>query len=209
MTAGNAQGEDGAGDRGLTGLLADLAALAEGRDRVSLDEVLATIGTRGFGPPIVVLALILILPMGMVPGMPGAVALTLAAIAVQLGLGGRRLRPPRRLREARIAARHLRAVVRRLGPLARWSGRVLRPRWRRLAATRLAALLLAVALLATAAVVFVLGFIPGLPFALAWPLLLIGLGLTARDGLAVAIGLALYLPAGLVLIRVIGAAQAG
>ncbi|MCR9148952.1 MAG: exopolysaccharide biosynthesis protein [Rhodobacteraceae bacterium] len=209
MTKRQTRPEDATGDSGLSGLLADLAALAEGRERVSLDALLATIGTRGFGPPIVVLALLLILPVGMVPGMPGAVALTLAAIAVQLGLGRRCLRPPRRLREARIAARHLRAVIGRLRPLARRSERVLRPRLPRLTASRLAALTLAAALLATAAVVFVLGFIPGLPFMLAWPLLLIGLGLTARDGLAVAIGLALYLPAGLVLIRVIGAAQAG
>ena len=43
-------------------------------------------------------------------------------------------------------------------------------------------------LLATGAVMFVIGFIPGLPFTLAGHVLLFGLGLTARDGVLVGLG---------------------
>ena len=38
------------------------------------------------------------------------------------------------------------------------------------------------------------GFIPGLPFALSWHLLVFGLGLTLRDGVLVAIGWAIVVP---------------
>jgi len=184
----------------LAGLLADLASLAKDRERLTLDEMLTTIGPRGFGPVIVVMALILILPVGMIPGMPGFVAVVLAAIGVELGLGHRALRPPRRLRRVTVPAGLVRRIARRLAPLARWSARAMRPRLLVLATARLGTLILSVTLLLSALIIFFAGFLPGLPFALAWPLLLIGLGLTARDGLAVAAGLSLYLPAGLTIL---------
>lgn len=188
----------------FTGLLADLEALAEGRARVSLGELLATIGTRGFGPVLVVLALLLILPVGMIPGVPGVVALTLGAVAVELALGNRALRPPRRVRDIDLPARHVAAVAARLRPIARVFGRILRPRAPALAAARGVEILLAAVLGGSALLVFVLGFIPGLPFALAWPILLIGLGLMLRDAAALGLGLGLYLPAALALWHLLG-----
>jgi hypothetical protein len=193
---------DAATDAGLSGLLADIERLAGGGGHVTLDALLATIGPRGFGPVIVTMALILILPLGMIPGMPGFVAIVLAAIGVELALGRHALKPPRRLRDLRVPAALLAGIARRLRPLARWSGRVLRPRLPFLAAARPGGLLIAAVLILSSGVIFVLGFIPGLPFALAWPLLLIGLGLTVRDGAAVVAGLALYLPVGLLIVRI-------
>ena len=52
--------QDAAEGAEIAGLLADLEALAAGRESVPLGEVLAAIGTRGFGPVLVVLALLLI-----------------------------------------------------------------------------------------------------------------------------------------------------
>lgn len=191
-------------DPEIAGLLADLEALAGSRERVTLGEVLAAIGTRGFGPLLVVLALFLILPVGMIPGVPGVVALTLGAVAAELALGNRALRPPRRVRDIGLPARHVAGIAARLRPMARAFGRLLRPRAPALAGSRAMALCLAAVLALTAVLVFVLGFVPGLPFALAWPVLLLGLGLTVRDSAALGLGLALYLPAGGVLWHLLG-----
>lgn len=195
--------QDAAEGAELAGLLADLEALAAGRARVTLGETLAAIGTRGFGPVLVVLALLLILPLGMFSGVPGVVALTLGAVAMELALGNRALRPPRRIRDIALPARQVAGIAARLRPMARVFGRFLRPRAPALAASRGMALLLSAVLAGTAVVVFVLGFIPGLPFALAWPILLLGLGLALRDSLALGLGLALYLPAGFAIWRLV------
>jgi len=176
--------QDAAEGAEIAGLLADLEALAAGRESVPLGEVLAAIGTRGFGPVLVVLALLLILPVGMIPGMPDIVALATLAVAAAL-LRRRRLRLPRWLRSREIGTELLSGGITRLRPLARKIGQIVRPRLAFLIEGRLAELMIALVLVAIAVVILAIGLIPGLPFAFAIPLALIGIGLVARDGLAV------------------------
>lgn len=182
------------GEDAFDGILDTLARAAEEAERLTLGQILAAIGTRGFGPLMVILAMFLILPVGLVPGMPGAVAVVLALIAVEILTGGRALHPPRRLRELTLRSALVLGFVRRVRPWARRVHRLLHPRLTPLAASRAGLAAVAVTILAIAAVIFVVGVIPGLPFLLSFPVLLFGLGLTARDGLAVALGYAMILP---------------
>ncbi|MBD3765672.1 MAG: exopolysaccharide biosynthesis protein [Rhodobacterales bacterium] len=182
------------GGDAFDGILDTLARAAEAEDRLTLGQILAAIGTRGFGPLLVILALFLILPVGLVPGMPGAVAVVLALIAVEILTGGRALHLPRRLRGRTLRSALVLGFVRRVRPWTRWLHRLLHPRLVPLAASRAGLAAVAVTILGVAAVIFVAGVIPGLPFLLAFPVLLFGLGLTAHDGLAVALGYALILP---------------
>ncbi len=177
----------------FTGLLDDLAAAVGGAEHIRFGDILATIGARGFGPLLCLFSTALILPSGMIPGLPGIVAVLYAMIGIEIALGNRALRLPRRVRDWQVPATHVRAFIERAVPLAKRARRVLKPRYADAVTARPTLLLVAATLLATAVVLFVMGFIPGLPFLIAVPVLLVGLGLTAEDGLVLGAGLILLL----------------
>jgi hypothetical protein len=177
----------------LDGPLTDLEQALGEREAMSVSEVLSTVGKRGFGPILVLLATFLILPFGAIPGVPAVVAIFIALIALEMVLGGKVLRLPRKLREISLNGDRIRAFLRHARPMGQRLGRLFRPRFIDLAASQFAYLFIASALFFTAIIMFFVGFIPGLPFLLAWPILLFGLGLTARDGGAIMAGITLFL----------------
>jgi len=184
------------------GLLDKLDHASANTATVSFGEVLEIIGAQGFGPLLAVLAAFLILPSGMIPGMPAVIAVVLAFIAFEIVLGNHRLRLPIWVKARPVPARTVAAFVRGLRPLARRAGRVLRPRLTIFATGRTALLLVAAVLSVTALMLFFLGFLPGMPLLLAIPVLLMGLGLSTRDGAVLLAGLILFLlPAGAIIAR--------
>ena len=186
----------------LHGLLDDLdAAVAGAADgRITLGALLSAIGPRGFGPVLVALSAAIILPTGMIPLVPHLVALLIGFVALELALGSRALRLPARLRAVTLPASAVRGFVVRARPLAARAGRLLRPRHPALVATRGGEILIAGVLSVIALFLFAVGLIPGLPFLLCVPVLLIGLGLTTRDGAVAAAGMLLVLmPMGAIL----------
>ncbi|HSY86515.1 MAG TPA: exopolysaccharide biosynthesis protein [Verrucomicrobiae bacterium] len=175
-----------AGDgRRLGEILAELAARPA--PDLTLGELIESVGDRGYGLLIAALALPNVLPIYL-PGLSAVFGLPLVFVALQLTLGRQRLWLPPALGRRSIA----RATFARMaGAIAPWLARLeraLRPRWPEfLGATseRLAGLL-----------AILLGLLLSLPIPLtniplAIPLVLIGLGLAERDGLVLAIGLAL------------------
>lgn len=178
----------------LEGILADLEQAAESRDRLTADEMLDVVGARGFGPVLAVLSLFLLLPVGMVPGMPAVVGLVLILIGVLMMMGRKRLHLPRRIGRLALAAHRITAVTRRMRPWAARLRALVHPRLTFLAASRPAVVALGLVLAATGLVLIFIGFVPFLPFVLALHVVLIGIGLTMRDGIVVLLGLALLLP---------------
>lgn len=173
---------------GFDGLLYDLRQLAEGGDSVTIGEILQTIGARGHGPIILTLAGLMMLPTGMLPLMPSVIGVLLALTAFEMIIGGKGVSLPRRLARIRLGAASLNSAVARAAPVCAWLGRLLHPRWPRLVHGTFVLTLIAFALLAAASVMTLIGAIPGLPFVLCVPALLFGLGLTAGDGVLVAMG---------------------
>ncbi|MES1940782.1 exopolysaccharide synthesis, exoD [Salinisphaera sp. T5B8] len=184
----------------LTGLLESLDSSAQGQadshgsdDQLSIGEVLEVIGERGYGPLVLILALIAALPTGAVPGIPSVCGISIALVSTQLIFGKAHPWLPKRLRRLAIERHRYRQVSRRLIPWTRRIDRLVRPRLTVLvqgASTRLIGL---------ACVALGLCMVPLeiLPFAAAAPALgiaLMGLGLTGRDGFWVLAGL---VPAGL------------
>jgi hypothetical protein len=186
---------DPQGDDQLAGLLDDLDALLGEKDRVSLGEIIDTLGARGFGPLLVTLSAFLILPVGMIPGTPGLVAIVLVLIGLQMLIGQKRLWAPVGLRNRTISAEVLRLSIARARPIARRLRPVLMPRYYGLLDNGLILTTAAAIFIATGVVIFLIGFIPGLPFVLSIHVLLIGLGMTARDGIITALGFAAIAPA--------------
>jgi hypothetical protein len=170
-------------------VLSALAAAHPG-PRVSLGEVVAALGERGFGILILMLALPNAAPGPAMPGLSAALAVPLCLLAAQLA-GGREepLLPGWLLRRSMPLARFRRLVGYAAPSIAR-AERWLKPRpgvpekrWRGLA------------LLALAPVLAV-----PLPFANLPPaaaLTVIALGLIEKDGAAVRLGLLLAIPASL------------
>ncbi|MGC9368939.1 MAG: exopolysaccharide biosynthesis protein [Paracoccaceae bacterium] len=182
-------------DDQISGLLDDLEALLDEEEEVSLGEIIDALGARGFGPLLVTLSAFLIMPVGMIPGMPGLVAIVLVRIGLQMLIGQKRLWAPVGLRRRLISADLLRASVKRARPLARRLRPVLMPRYCRLVDNGLTLTTAAAIFIATGAVIFLIGFIPGLPFVLSIHVLLIGLGMSARDGIVTLLGFAAIAPA--------------
>lgn len=128
------------------------------------------------------------LPTGMIPFMPAIIGILLFLTALEMILGGRGVSLPRRFRRIEIGSARLNAAIDRVEPLANRLRRVTYPRWRFMVRGRLSLGLIALALILAALVMITLGAIPGLPFVLGIPAVLFGLGMTAGDGVLVALG---------------------
>ncbi len=169
----------------LQGIAADMSS----RERVSFGELLHHLGQSGFGLALIALALPAMIP---IPGPFGMVTGScLVLIAFQMLLGWQRLALPRFLAKRHLAAGGVTSAITRALPwVARFETVVRQGRWRSLTGRSSHALVgIPVLLLA---VVLALP----IPFGNVGPvvsLLVIGLSLVARDGLALLVGLVLAL----------------
>lgn len=178
----------------ISSLLEDLAALALAHDRLSVADLIETMGARGFGPLVVILSGFLILPLGMVPGMPGVVAVFLILIGGRMMTGETSLWVPARLQRVHFAGHLLAVSVARAQPVALWLRPFVAPRAAVLIDSPVMQRVVALIFMVTGAVIFVAGFIPGLPFVLSLHVLLLGIALSSRDGLIALLGYAIVIP---------------
>ena len=167
-----------------------VAAQAEAGQATTIGMLLDGLGSAGVPLAVVLLALPSLLPIPVLP--TGTVAGTLLIlIGVEFGLGARRLRLPGVLLRIGLPRDALAAVFRRALPLVERVERWLRPgrvRWLTGAAAR--------PLLGLSIVLLGFSLILPVPFGNPPPgiaLILLGLGLLARDGAAVLVGLCLGL----------------
>ena len=164
-----------------------LAQLLEDTDRdISVATLVQSLESRGFGPLILVPALVVVLPTGAVPGVPTVMALLIVLIASQRLFGRTHPWVPQRLARLSIDRERYRRGIERIRPMTafidRHTGRHLPPLVGG-AGTRLCAALCAL-------LAFTMPPLELVPFAAALPALaiaLLALGLTARDGRLVAL----------------------
>ncbi|MCM5551659.1 exopolysaccharide biosynthesis protein [Pleomorphomonas sp. NRK KF1] len=166
-----------------------IAAEISSRDRVSFGELLHHLGPSGFGLALIALALPAMIP---IPGPFGMVTGScLVLIAFQMLLGWQRLALPRFLAERHLAAGGVTAVIMRALPwIRRFEAMVRHGRWRSLTGPS-SHVLVGIPVLLLAVVLAL-----PIPFGNVGPvvsLLVIGLSLVARDGLALMVGLVLAL----------------
>lgn len=168
-------------------LVDEIGELAERDDRVSLGDLVDRIGHRGFGPLLFVPALVVISPLGGVPGVPSLFAAVIAIIAVQVLLGRSGIWMPDALEARNIGAERVKNAVKAVRPHAKRMDRWLGNRFPQLV-QRPAKLAAAAAVLGLSAMVPPLEIVP---FAALLPMLgiaLIGLAFTARDGVLMLAG---------------------
>lgn len=171
----------------LTGLLTQLKEQLQG-DRITVQDMIAAVSDRGFGPLLLVPALLTILPTGAIPGVPTLMALVNTLIAGQLILGRQHPWIPRQLRRIPIDRRAYEAAYKRALPVTRRIDRLLYPRLTLL--TRGPGPRLIAALCLTLGLIMIP--LELIPFAAAVPataIALLALGLSVRDGLLLLLGL--------------------
>ncbi|MGF1550816.1 MAG: exopolysaccharide biosynthesis protein [Sphingomonadaceae bacterium] len=187
----SARGEETRDEHPLETLLEDALGGDNGGGKVTLGDIFDAFGDRSFGPVVALLSLLVILPpLGGVPGFPALVGLLIVLLAGQQLLGREQPWIPGRVR--RIGFRRDKAVKARDNAVkvARRIDPLLAPRlqWAAGQTARLAAALCCILL----SILFVP--LELIPFAVALPasaVLFFGLGLAARDGLLMLIGFAI------------------
>lgn len=173
----------------LSGVL-DMMHDAGTGDRVSVGNLLDTVGTRSAGPLLLVPSLIIVTPVSGIPGAPTVAAAIITLVAVQMMLGSTRIWMPQFIRRRTITRSRLQGAVRWLRPFAARVDRVIWPRLTVLTRRPFNFVLVA-ACMAMALAMPPLEVVPMSSSTLAGAISLLALALTAHDGLLALIALAL------------------
>lgn len=170
-------------------------------DRVSLEEVLETIGSRSFGPLLLLAGLVTVMPiLGDIPGVPTVMAFIVLLVAGQLLIGRKHLWLPQWLLHRTVKRDTLRTSVGWMYRPARFVDRWLQPRFRVLT-HKVASYAIAAACIVIALTMPALEFIPFSANLAGAALTAFGLSLIVHDGLlalfafgftAATIGVAVY-----------------
>jgi len=189
----------------LTGVLDRIAEQVDAPEgtapeSVRVGAILGAIGRRAYGPLLLAIGLFSISPATIVPGLTWASAAVTFVVAGQMTLGLRRPWLPRRTLAIEVQRAPLAKALVAIRPWAARIDRIIRPRFAVLADppwVNVFGLLAMAAALAT----IPLGLIPFAPLAPGIAIVLLGLGITARDGLLLSYGAAAIVGAGLLLWR--------
>lgn len=171
------------------GLAEAFAAAVEGPEdtKATLGELVAKLETRGYGVLLFLFAAPNLTPGPSLPGFSTIFALPLTLIAAQMAWGTASPRLPGVLARLGVSRARARGIVAYLAPTLERIERLLRPRLPGMLTTGMQRLIGAVAIVEAILLLIPLPLLPLIPSA---ALTIVALGLIARDGAAVALGLA-------------------
>lgn len=161
---------------------------ADQQSTVSVAGAMDEIGNRSFGPLILLPALLVITPIGGVPGVPTLFAIAILIFAIQVALGRDSLWLPDAIRNRSVENDSIHKATQKARPVASWLDDHTSERLTALTrrpAPRVAAVMVVLLCLTVPSTEI-------LPFASLMPMsaiALLGLAITVRDGLLMALGL--------------------
>jgi len=167
----------------------------KGQEKVSLGDLLDNAGHATYGPLLLVPALVALSPLGGIPGVGPVCGTILVLLAVQILFGRRSPWLPGVLLRWSFDRSRLAKTVRSTRDWVRRIDALIGPRWTALTRPPFVQIV-AVAIVFLALSFYPLEFIPFATAAPAGAATLLALGLTARDGLLVVLGLAVTALAG-------------
>lgn len=178
---------------GLTDILVMLANEPQ-EEQLSLPTLVNTMQGRGFGPLLLVPAILVLLPTGAIPGVPTLYATLIVLVAGQLVAGKRSPWIPKRLRRVHFEREQFRDMVDKVRPWTRRIDKLLKPRlqWLTLAPFNRVGALLCLLVAATMVPLELVPFAAAVP---ALIILLYALALSAHDGVLALTGLAVMITA--------------
>lgn len=171
----------------LTAVLDHLDDKAGGQT-ITIDQIIQSFEERGYGPLLLSLALLELLPTGAIPGVPTLVAILVVLIAGQLLLGRTRPWVPGKLGAKGFSHEKFKAGREKLRPFTSKCDRFIKPRFPMLT-TGLMNRLVAGICIVLALSLPPLELIPFASSAPAFAIALLAMGLSAKDGLFVLLGM--------------------
>ena len=187
-SSSTSQAEDQSEVEGLTALLKQIQENTDG-DTTTLGEVLDALNSRSFGPLLLVPALMAVSPIGAIPGMSIATGLVVLLLSFQLLISQKHPWLPSRLENFSFSRETLHKGIDKTIPWAEWLDKFTDERLTFLTHTPFRQLVAII----TACLAAMFVPLALLPFAVSVPgtaVALFGLGLTARDGVFVLVGIA-------------------
>ena len=183
---------DSQADTPLQSVFAQIESTLDGAESVDLVTVVEAFGNRAFGPIMVLCGLFMLTPLGILPGVPPAFGVIVIVFALQLLFRRRSPWMPEFLRKVKIPADKFSKVQSKVNPILAKIDNVIRPRFQ-WASTGVMQILISVIAILVSLAIFPLGLFPFAVVAPAIIILFLGLGITARDGVLILIGLTLSL----------------
>jgi len=150
-------------------------------ERVSVAEVLGALGSRSFGPLLLVPALIALSPIGAIPGLPGIMAIVEILIAGQMLVGFDHFWIPRGVANRSVSGARFQQTLRAITPYAICVDRLVMPRLSMLTRGPFF-YLIALVCLALAVIMPIIELVPLAGIVPNAALTAFGLALTAHDG---------------------------
>ncbi|MFI4916868.1 MAG: exopolysaccharide biosynthesis protein [Phycisphaerales bacterium JB060] len=172
----------------LADLIDDLDEQIDDADSLAIKDVLDAFGSRAFGPLLALPGLIGLSPVGAVPGAPAVISVFVVLVAGQHLVGLDHPWLPRKLTRRSVSKSSWEKARDKVRPWVRRLDRLIKPRMEWLTGSAMERVI-SVVTIGLAVSMFPLGFIPFAVAAPAGAILLFGLALSARDGLAVALAL--------------------
>ncbi|MEC7764045.1 MAG: exopolysaccharide biosynthesis protein [Pseudomonadota bacterium] len=178
------------GPEAMPVLVDRLISLTEGRECISMDLLARTIGAQGHAPLLLVAAIFMVLPTGLIPGIGGALGLLVAIIGLQMITKREGVFLPKFIGKRELPADKVRALVERVRPGAEWMRHRLRIRWELLSRGRISIIAISIIMMVSGASLLVIGAVPIATPLMGIPIALFAFGLLARDGVMVLFGYA-------------------
>ncbi len=135
-----------------------------------------------------VVALLMILPIGMIPGVGGALGALAAIIGAQMLRGRRGVWLPKFLRDRAVPAERVQKLAQRVRPWAEWLRRRLHVRLEAISGGRVSLGLIAIILVIAGSSLIVVGAVPVATPLFGVPIAVFAFGILARDGAVVLAG---------------------
>ncbi len=170
----------------LTAVLDHLDDKAGG-ETITIDQIIQSFEERGYGPVLLSLALVELLPTGAIPGVPTLVAILVVLVAGQLLVGRTRPWVPEKLASKGFSHKKFKAGREKLRPFTSKCDRFIKPRLPGLT-TGLMNRLVAGICIVLALTLPPLELIPFASSAPSFAIALLAIGLSAKDGLMVLLG---------------------
>lgn len=183
----------------LTGLLDSLADETDG-ERVSVAELLNAVGRRSYGPLLTLLGFVAIGPLTIVPGATMLVATMTLLVAAQMLVGRSHPMLPRRILRVSFPRSAVLAAAKAARGWVAPIDKLLAPRLVFLTEPPWVMVVAGLCVLA-ALITFPLSFVPIAPIVPSLAVMLLGLGVTARDGVLILLSFTALTGAGLLLLR--------
>ncbi|MDF1726557.1 MAG: exopolysaccharide biosynthesis protein [Sulfitobacter sp.] len=172
----------------VTGVVEALRDLAKEEDQVSVGDVTDAFGKKGFGPLMLVPALLVITPLGGIPTFPTIMAIIILLFALQVIFQRDGLWLPQVLERRSVSNERVKQAASKLKPVTDWIDRVTGARLTALTNPPVPSIAAGV----IALMCLTVPFAEMIPFAAILPMgaiALLALALTVEDGLVMLVGL--------------------